>query len=125
MTIIGETHFTYKEAVLNAENVPLPEIAKAVGTPFYVYSANAISSNYNKFVQALGDMDYSISYAVKANSSIKILKLIYQFGINSFDVASINEVKKVRDLFSDATIFFMNPVKPRHAISMAYFNYGV
>lgn len=90
--------------------------------PSLIFRPKTLESSVKLFVNKFPG---KVLYAVKANSSIKILKLIYQFGINSFDVASINEVKKVRDLFSDATIFFMNPVKPRHAISMAYFNYGV
>ena len=30
--------FLYRDGVIHAEDVPLPEIARAVGTPFYVYS---------------------------------------------------------------------------------------
>ena len=36
-------HFDYREGVLHAEDVPLPEIAVAVGTPFYVYSTATLT----------------------------------------------------------------------------------
>lgn len=90
--------------------------------PLLIFRPKTLENSVKFFVNKFPG---KVLYAVKANSSIKILKIIYQFGINSFDVASINEVKKVHNLFSDATIFFMNPVKPRHSISKAYFDYGV
>ena len=31
-------HFAYRNGVLCAEQVPIPQIADAVGTPFYCYS---------------------------------------------------------------------------------------
>ena len=64
-------------------------------------------------------------YAVKANPSEFILKEIYELGIRSFDVASINEIKLVKTLFNNSKIYFMNPVKPRHVINEAYYKYGV
>ena len=119
MTIIGETQFTYKDAVLNAENVPLPEISKAVGTPFYVYSANAISSNYNKFVQALGDMDYSISYAVKANSNVAILKQLEKLGAG-MDIVSSGEYLRAKAAgVPGEKIVFSGVGKTREEITLA------
>ena len=32
-------HFAYRDGVLNAEDIPLSEIARTVGTPFYCYSS--------------------------------------------------------------------------------------
>ncbi|MFN6985687.1 MAG: diaminopimelate decarboxylase, partial [Rhizobium oryzihabitans] len=42
-------HFGYIDGVLHAENVPVPEIAKAVGTPFYVYSTATLERHYKVF----------------------------------------------------------------------------
>ncbi len=53
------------------------------------------------------------------------MKKIYELGIRSFDVASINEIKLVKNLFNNSKIYFMNPVKPRHIINEAYHKYGV
>ena len=52
------------------------------------------------------------------------LKKLYQLGIKS-DVASVNEIILVKTLFKDANIYFMNAIKPRYAISEAYFKYDV
>ncbi|MDA0902284.1 MAG: type III PLP-dependent enzyme [Proteobacteria bacterium] len=64
-------------------------------------------------------------YAVKTNPDPAIIKEIYQHGIKSFDVASLEEVKLIHDLFEDAEMYFMHPVKPRYSIREAYFKYGV
>ncbi len=64
-------------------------------------------------------------YAVKANPSPDLIKLLWESGITHFDVASIAEVRLVADLLPDATICFMHPVKAPEAIAEAYFVYGV
>jgi ornithine decarboxylase len=64
-------------------------------------------------------------YAIKSNPDPYVLRRLYAAGIRHFDVASLGEVKQVRDLFPDAHLAFMNPVKGREAIRSAYFDYGV
>ncbi len=64
-------------------------------------------------------------YAVKTNPSEKVLKYIISSGIEHFDVASINEIKLIKKLKSDAKLYFMHTIKSREDISEAYFNYGV
>jgi ornithine decarboxylase len=64
-------------------------------------------------------------YAVKTNPDVNILKSIYECGIKSFDVASIDEVKLISKLFKDADIYFMHPVKSRYSIRESYFKYKV
>ena len=49
-------HFLYRGGVLHAEDVPLPEIAAAVGTPVYVYSAATLTRHYRVFQEALAGM---------------------------------------------------------------------
>ena len=63
-------HFTYRGGVLHAEDVPLPEIAAAVGTPVYVYSTATLTRHYRVFEEALAGLDHLICYAVKANSNL-------------------------------------------------------
>ena len=45
-------HFAYSGGVLHAEEVPLPEIAAAVGTPFYCYSTATLVRHYRVFREA-------------------------------------------------------------------------
>lgn len=64
-------------------------------------------------------------YAVKANPSPELLKVLWDSGVTHFDVASIAEVRLVRSVLPEATLCFMHPVKPRAAIAEAYKVHGV
>jgi ornithine decarboxylase len=64
-------------------------------------------------------------YAVKANPSPDLLKILWDAGITHYDVASIGEVRLVAETLADAIQCFMHPVKAEEAIAEAYFGYGV
>jgi len=66
-----------------------------------------------------------ILYAVKCNPDPDVLKSLIAGGLDSFDCASIGEVKLVRGLKPDATIYFMHPIKARESIREAYFDHGI
>ncbi len=66
-----------------------------------------------------------VLYAVKTNPNEKVLKQIISNGINHFDVASINEIKLIKKLKSDARLYFMHTIKSRANIEEAYFKLGV
>ncbi len=66
-----------------------------------------------------------VLYAVKTNPNEKVLKNIIANGIENFDVASINEIRLIKKLKSDAKLYFMHTVKSRENISEAYFDLGV
>ena len=64
-------------------------------------------------------------YAVKANPSPDLLRVLWDAGITHYDVASIAEVRLVRGVLPEATLCFMHPVKPVAAIAEAYHEHGV
>ena len=64
-------------------------------------------------------------YAVKANPSPALLHVLWDAGITHYDVASIAEVRLVRDVLPKAQLCFMHPVKTRRAIAEAYHQHGV
>ncbi|HWJ58569.1 MAG TPA: type III PLP-dependent enzyme [Sphingomicrobium sp.] len=64
-------------------------------------------------------------YAVKANPSADLLQILWDSGVTHYDVASIGEVRLVRETLPGATICFMHPVKAEEAIREAYFEHGV
>lgn len=64
-------------------------------------------------------------YAVKANPSPDLLKVLWASGVTHYDVASIAEVRLVRSVLPEATLCFMHPVKPAAAIAEAYKVHGV
>ena len=59
-------------------------------------------------------------YAVKANPSPDLLRVLWDNGITHYDVASIAEVRLVRDTLPEATLCFMHPVKSPEAIAESY-----
>lgn len=64
-------------------------------------------------------------YAVKANPSPHLIELLWEGGIRHFDVASIAEVRLVRETLPEAVLAFMHPVKAEEAIAEAYHVHGV
>jgi len=64
-------------------------------------------------------------YAVKANPSPDLLRVLWDAGITHYDVASLGEVRLVAETLPEATLCFMHPVKAEEAIAEAYFTYGV
>lgn len=64
-------------------------------------------------------------YAVKANPSPDLLRILFDNGVTHFDVASIAEVRLARATLPDATLCFMHPVKTASAVREAYFEHGV
>jgi ornithine decarboxylase len=64
-------------------------------------------------------------YAVKANPSPDLLKVLWAAGVTHYDVASIGEVRLVRETLPQAVLCFMHPVKPVEAIEEAYRVHGV
>ncbi|MFV0645756.1 MAG: type III PLP-dependent enzyme [Sphingomonadaceae bacterium] len=64
-------------------------------------------------------------YAVKANPSPELIRILWDNGVTNYDVASIAEVRLVRSLLPDADLCFMHPVKAERAIAEAYHTHGV
>ena len=86
-------HFLYRDGVLHAEDVPLPRIAEAVGTPFYVYSAATIERHYRVFSEAFAGVDHLVAYAVKANSNQAVLRTLARLGSGA-DIVSGGELMR-------------------------------
>ena len=66
-----------------------------------------------------------VLYAVKTNPNERVIKQIISNGIQDFDVASLNEIKLIKKIKSDANLYFMHTVKSKESIASAYFDYGV
>jgi diaminopimelate decarboxylase len=86
-------HFDYRDGVLHAEDVALPQIAAAVGTPFYCYSTATLTRHYNVFARAFASLDAMICYALKANSNQAVLKTLANLGAGA-DVVSEGELRR-------------------------------
>ncbi|WP_120632388.1 diaminopimelate decarboxylase [Ruegeria sp. EL01] len=88
-------HFLYRDGALFAEDVPISEIAAAVGTPFYVYSSATLLRHFKLFDDALDGTDHLVCYAMKAASNQAILKTLAQAGAG-MDVVSGGEYMRAK-----------------------------
>jgi diaminopimelate decarboxylase len=86
-------HFDYRDGVLYAEDVSVPEIARAVGTPFYCYSTATLERHYKVFAKAFSGVDSMVCYAMKANSNQAVLKTLARLGAG-VDVVSEGELRR-------------------------------
>ena len=86
-------HFEYVDGILHAEEVPLPVIAKSVGTPFYCYSTATLERHYKVFSGAFSDISALVCYAMKANSNQAILETLARLGSGA-DVVSGGELQR-------------------------------
>ena len=78
-------------ATLLCDGVPLDRIASAEGTPLYVYSAATIAARYQAIDAAFAGCPHSIHYALKANSTLAIARLLRALGSNA-DANSSGEI---------------------------------
>lgn len=88
-------HFLYRDGQLFAEDVPMAQIAKAVGTPFYVYSTATLVRHFQVLDDALGDMPHLICFAMKALSNQAVLATLAKVGAG-MDVVSVGEYLRAR-----------------------------
>ncbi len=88
-------HFLYRNGQLFAEDVPLAEIAAAVGTPVYVYSSATLLRHYGLFDAALHGMPHTVCFAMKSLSNVAILKLLGDAGAG-MDVVSGGEYLRAK-----------------------------
>jgi diaminopimelate decarboxylase len=79
---------------LHCDSVPIPSLAKRVGTPFYLYSASTIRQRLKTFDEAFRGIPHTICYSVKANSNLSLLQMLADSGCG-FDVVSGGELERV------------------------------
>ncbi|MEH6833276.1 MULTISPECIES: diaminopimelate decarboxylase [Falsihalocynthiibacter] len=88
-------HFLYRNGELYAEDVRVSEIAKAVGTPFYLYSSATFRRHFKLFDDALSGMEHLVCFAMKSNSNQAILTLLAKEGAG-MDVVSGGEYARAK-----------------------------
>ena len=89
-------HFELKNGELYCEDVPLAEIAAAVGTPVYVYSTATMCRHVEALRDAVAPLDDPlIAYAVKANPNSAVIATLAKAGLGA-DVVSGGEYRRAR-----------------------------
>jgi len=94
-------HYPAAKSALHCGKVSLESLARKFGTPLYIYSADQILERLALFENAFAARDHLVCYAVKANSSLAILKLLADHGAG-FDIVSGGELERVVAAAPDA-----------------------
>ena len=112
-------HFQYRGGVLHAEDVAIPAIAAAVGTPFYCYSTATMTRHYQVLASSLEGTEARICYAVKANSNQAVIRTMVELGAGA-DVISGGELQRALAAGAAAdTIVFAGPGKTKDELVQA------
>ena len=111
--------FRTDEFGVSCAGVPLASIADRVGTPVYVYSAPGIRDAYRRFDAAFRGVPHALHYALKANSSLAVLRLLRALGSGA-DANSGGEIDvALRAGFIPADIVFTGVGKTRDELARA------
>ena len=86
-------HFQYQKDELYCEEVPVSEIARNVGTPFYLYSHATLRQHFRAFDGAFGDLRHLTCFSMKSNSSLAVLRLFASEG-GGVDIVSGGELHR-------------------------------
>jgi len=86
--------FTYRNGRLFCEHTPLDRVARACGTPLYVYSHATLMGHYQRLDRAFESIPHLICYSIKSNSNIAICRALSRAGAG-FDVVSGGELARV------------------------------
>ncbi|RWX47317.1 diaminopimelate decarboxylase [Candidatus Electrothrix aarhusensis] len=84
-------HFTYKNGVLHCEDKPVQDIAKEVGTPFYLYSTATLQRHFDAFDSGFTGMKHQTCFAVKSCSNLSVLNIFAKMG-GGADIVSGGEL---------------------------------
>ena len=118
-TLPGQPHFHYRDQALHVEELPLAELARAHGTPLYVYSQAAMLDALAAYQRGFAGRKVQICYAMKANSSLAVLQLFARQGCG-FDIVSGGELERVLAAGGDAAkIIFSGVGKTRAEMRQA------
>ncbi len=88
--------FCYKKNILSLQqgefSIPVPDIAKTISGPFYLYDIQGLRQWYQFFKKEMGD-PFKIFFAMKSNSHKAVLKALLEEGAG-LDVVSIGEAHR-------------------------------
>jgi diaminopimelate decarboxylase len=104
---------------LVCDGVSLEEAARTHGTPLYVYSAESIRQAYRSLSEAFSNHPHRVHYALKANSSLAIVRLLRELG-SGVDANSISEIElALRAGFTPSDVVFTGVGKSPDEIEKA------
>jgi len=88
--------YTGEDGFLYCDNVKVKDVrAKVPESPFYLYSKDQLTENYQAYSSALDGLDSIIGYAIKANNNLLIMKHFQEMGSGAVLVSG-NELQCAR-----------------------------
>ncbi len=84
-------HFQYRNNELHCEEIPVADIAKDVGTPFYLYSYATLRRHFKAFDDAFEGIRHLTCFSMKSNSNLAVLRLFALEG-GGVDIVSGGEL---------------------------------
>ena len=111
--------FAHTDRGLACDDVSIESIVERVGTPVYIYSAETIRFSYRAIDEAFASYPHAIHYALKANSTLAIVRLLRSLGSRA-DANSGGEIDVARRAgFSPDEIVFTGVGKSRDELARA------
>jgi diaminopimelate decarboxylase len=124
----GQPHIAERDGALHVEGVALDALALEHGTPLFVYSKQWMLDALAAYQRGFEGRDALICYAMKANSSLGVLRVFAQAGCG-FDIVSGGELSRVMAVGADPKKIIFSGVgktraEMRHALAagIACFN---
>jgi len=118
-TLAGAPFVATQNNALYLEGVELAALARAHGTPLFVYSKAAMLSALAAYQRGFAGRNARICYAMKANSSLAVLQVFAQAGCG-FDIVSGGELQRVIAAGGDAAkVIFSGVGKTRAEMRQA------
>jgi diaminopimelate decarboxylase len=90
----GHPHIAYRNGTLHVEGVALRDLAREHGTPLFVYSKQWMLDALAAYQRGFEGRDALVCYAIKANSSLGVLRVFAAAGCG-FDIVSGGELARV------------------------------
>jgi len=102
----GPSSFTRRHGALECDGVSLEDAAREHGTPLYVYSRATVEDAYRAYDTAFARVPHRICYALKANSSRALLKVLVDLGAGADIVSGGEMLAALRAGFAPERIVF-------------------
>jgi diaminopimelate decarboxylase len=115
----GHPHIAHRDDSLHVEGLSLDALAREHGTPLFVYSKQWMLDALAAYQRGFEGRDALICYAMKANSSLGVLRVFAEAGCG-FDIVSGGELARVLAVGADpAKIIFSGVGKTRAEMRQA------
>jgi diaminopimelate decarboxylase len=112
------TGYELRDGVLHGDGASLEDAADAHGTPLYVYSRSLIVEAFEAYDRAFAAVPHRVCYALKANSSHAVLKLLAERGAGADIVSGLELMAAARAGFPPDRIVFAGVGKSEAEIDL-------